>query len=129
VSNRISGDITETKDSPSDPLSCKFVWLIISCYPPLGFPDGSVVKNSPAKAGDAGLIPGSGRLSGEGNGNPLQYSCLGNIMDRGAWRATVHVVTKEPDMTYQLNNSNPPSLTKLTLIVLAGCIPSKIQIT
>ena len=50
-----------------------------------GFPGGSVVKNPPANAGDTGLIPGSGRSSGEGNGNPLQYSCLDNPMDRGAW--------------------------------------------
>ena len=50
----------------------------------------SVVKNLPANARDASLIPGSGRSPGEGNGNPLQYSCLENSMDRGAWRATVH---------------------------------------
>jgi len=49
-----------------------------------------VVKNQPAKAGDMGSIPGSGRSPGKGNGNPLQYSCLENSMDRGAWRATVH---------------------------------------
>ena len=59
-----------------------------------GFPGGSVVKNPPANAGDLGLIPELGRSPGEGNGNPLQYSCLGNPMDRGAWRATVHGVTK-----------------------------------
>ena len=56
-----------------------------------------MVKNPPASAGDerdAGLIPGSGRFSGEGNGNPLQYSCLGNPMDRGAWWATVHGVVR-----------------------------------
>ena len=53
------------------------------------FPGGSVVKNALANAGDVGLIPGSGRSPGEGNGNPLQYSCLGNPMDRGAGRATV----------------------------------------
>ena len=50
----------------------------------MGFPGGSAVKNLPANAGDAGPIPGSGRPPGEGNGNPLQYSCLGNPMDRGA---------------------------------------------
>ena len=60
----------------------------------MGFLDGEVVKNPPANAGDAGLIPGSGRSPGGENGNPLQYSCLGNPMDRGAWRATVHRVTK-----------------------------------
>ena len=62
----------------------------------------SVVKNLPANAGDAGdsgTIPGSGRSPGEGNGNPFQYSRLGNPMDRGAWRATVHGVAKESDMT------------------------------
>ena len=53
-----------------------------------------MVKNQPANAEDAGLISGSGRSPVEVNVNPLQYSCLGNPMDRGAWRATVHVVTK-----------------------------------
>ena len=60
----------------------------------LGFPGGSAVKNPPANAGDVGLIPGSGRSPGEGNGNPLQYSCLRNPMHRGAWQATVHRVSK-----------------------------------
>ena len=60
----------------------------------LGFPGGLAVKNPPASAGDMSLIPRSGRSSGEGNGNPLQYFCLGNPMDRGAWRATVHGVAK-----------------------------------
>ena len=55
----------------------------------MGFPGGSVVKNSPASAGDTGLIPGSGRSPGEGNGNPLQYFCLENPMDREAWWAPV----------------------------------------
>ena len=58
-----------------------------------GFPGGSVVKNSPAKAGDIGLILGSGRSPGEGNDNPLQYSCLGSPKGRGAWRDIVHRVT------------------------------------
>ena len=60
-------------------------------------PGGLAVKNAPANAGytgESGLTPGSGRSLGEGNGNPLQYSCLGNLMDRGAWEATVHVVIK-----------------------------------
>ena len=65
----------------------------------LGFPGGPVVKNPPANAGDVGLTPGLGRSPGVGNGNPLQYSCLGNPMDRGAWWATVRGVTKESDMT------------------------------
>ena len=58
------------------------------------FPGGSVVKNLPANAGDKSSIPGSGRSSREGNGNPLQYSFLGNPMDRGARQATVHGVAK-----------------------------------
>ena len=53
-----------------------------------------IVKNPPTKAGDVALIPGSGRSPEEGNGNPLQYSCLGNPMERGAWRATVHRVAR-----------------------------------
>ena len=53
----------------------------------------------PCQLGDEGSIPGSGRSPGEGNGNPLQFSCLGNSVDRGAWRATVHRVTKESDIT------------------------------
>ena len=64
-----------------------------------GFPDDSLVKNLPADAGEAGdpsSIPGSGRSPGEGDANPLQYSCLGNPMDRGAWQAIVHGVTKSP---------------------------------
>ena len=56
----------------------------------MGFPGDSVVKNPPANAGDTGLILGSGRSPGEGNSNPLQYSCLENPMDTGAWRAIVH---------------------------------------
>ena len=51
-----------------------------------------MVKNLPTSVGDAALIPGSARSPGEGNGNPLQYSCLSNPKDRGAWRATVHGV-------------------------------------
>ena len=54
-----------------------------------------MVKNPPANAGDASSIPGFGRSSGEGNGNPLQYSCLENPIDRGALQATVHAVAKE----------------------------------
>ena len=58
------------------------------------FPDGSVVKNLPANARNLGLIPGLGRSPGGGNGNPLQYSRMGNPMDRGAWQGTVHSVAK-----------------------------------
>ena len=73
---------------------------VIFCHPVpslMGFPGGSMVKNLPTNAGNAGdtsLIPGSRRSPGEWNGNPLQYSCLGNPMDRGAWRAIVHGVPK-----------------------------------
>ena len=56
----------------------------------MGLPGDSVVKNLPANIADPGLIPGSGRSSGGGNDNPLQYSCLENPMKRGAWGATVH---------------------------------------
>ena len=65
-----------------------------------------MVKNPPASARDTGSIPGLGRSLGEKNGNPLHYSYLGNPMNRGAWWATVHGVTKELDMTEQLNNKN-----------------------
>ena len=60
----------------------------------MGFPGGSEVKASAWNAGVPGSIPGSGRSPGEGNGNPLQYSCLENPMEGGAWWATVHGVTK-----------------------------------
>ena len=56
-------------------------------------------KESACNRGDTGFIPGSGRFPGEGNGNPFQYSCLGNPMDGGAWWATVHLITKELDTT------------------------------
>ena len=65
-----------------------WVFFIICHY--LDFPGRTVVKNLPANAGEAGLTPRSGRSPGGGNGNPLQYSYLGNPMDTGAWRATVH---------------------------------------
>ena len=61
---------------------------------PVAFPGYSVGKESACNAGDLGSIPGSGRSPGEGNDNPLQYPCLENSMDRGAWRATVRGVTK-----------------------------------
>ena len=57
------------------------------------------VMNPPANAGDSGSKPGSGRCPGEGTGNPLQYSCLKNPMDRGAWQTAVLEVTKESDTT------------------------------
>ena len=63
----------------------------------MGFPGSSAAKNLPANAGDAGdtgLIPGLGKSPGEGNGNPLQYFCMENSMDRGVWRVTVYGVAK-----------------------------------
>ena len=75
--------------------------LPVSCM--WGLPGGSVVKNLPANAAGKGSIPGSGSSPREGNGNPCQYSCLGNPMDRGAQQATIHGVT-ESDMTEQLND-------------------------
>ena len=60
----------------------------------MGFPSGSDCKESTCNAGDSGSIPRSGRTSGEGNGYPLQYSCMGNPMDKGAWQATIHGVKK-----------------------------------
>ena len=64
------------------------------------FPGGSEVKNPPANAEDTASVSGSRRSPGEGNGNPLQYSCLGNLMNRGASWAIVHGVTEELDTTW-----------------------------
>ena len=71
---------------------CYITWII-------GFLDGLVVKEYVYNAGDTGLIPGSERSPGEGNGSPLQYSCLENPMDRREWRTTVHRINKESDTT------------------------------
>ena len=87
--------VRNTDDTIRAPLPSKrFMLVLVFCI--WGFSGGSV-KNPPSNAGDPGSISGSGRCPGEGNGNPLQYSCLGNSMDRGAWRATVHGVAKELD--------------------------------
>ena len=74
----------------------QIVWapMVLLNVSPLGFPGGSEVKAPACNTGDLGSISGSGRFPGEGNGNPLQYSCLENPMDRGAWWATVHGVAK-----------------------------------
>ena len=73
----------------------------------LVFPGGSLVKNLLANSGDMGSIPGSGRSPGEGHGDPLQYSCLENPMDRGAWRATVHgVSTKQRQLVHATMRMN-----------------------
>ena len=82
---------------------------------PLGTSYTSDSKESACNAGDPGLIPGSGRPSGEGNGNPLQYSCLENHMDRGAWWASVHGVTKsQTQLRDELLSSSPDNFTPPT---------------
>ena len=72
----------------------------------LNFPSGSEVKASACNAGDLGLIPGSGRSPGEGNGNPLQYSCLENTMDGGAWWAAVYGVAQSRTQLKWLNSNS-----------------------
>ena len=79
------------------------------------FPGGlvnypSATQETACNAGAMGLIPGSGRSPGEGNGNPLLYSCPGNLMDRGSWRATVHGVAR---VGYNLTTKPPPPLPRL----------------
>ena len=86
-----------------------YIYIYVCIYICMGFPGVSVGKNLPAYAGDISQIPGLGRFPGERNGNPLQYSCLGKPMDRGAWQAIVHKVAKELAMTQQLNKSNNES--------------------
>ena len=81
----------------------------------MDFPGGSKVKASSSKARDPGLIPGLGRSPGEGNGNPLQYSCLENPMDREAWQVTVHGVAKSRT---RLSDFTSPHLTKVIDCVL-----------
>ena len=80
-----------------------------------GFPGGASGKEPPANAGDlrdAGLIPGLRRSPGEGNGNPLQYSCLENPMDRGAWQATVHGIERvgldRSNLAHTHTHTHPP---------------------
>ena len=85
--------------------------------PSTGIPGGSEDKASACNAGDPGSIPGLGRSSGEGNGNPLQYFCLENPMDRGAWQATVHGVAKS-----QTRLSDFISLQQLSANFIPVCI-------
>ena len=76
-----------------------------------GFPGGMVVENLPANAGDrrdSGLIPGMGQFPGGGNGNPLQCSCLGNLMDRGDWWATVHGIEESDTAEHTHTQAHTP---------------------
>ena len=77
----------------------------------MNFPGGSVDKDIACSAGDTGLIPGLGRYPGRGNGNPLPYSCLENTLDRGAWQATVHGVTKSQTLVAR---PSPPNIFIIT---------------
>ena len=90
------------RTQPSYVQVCAHTYIYPHTRYSVDFPGGSVVKNPPANAGKASLIPRSGRSPGEGNSNPLQYSCLGNPMDRGAWQVTVCGTAKELDKTEQL---------------------------
>ena len=92
--------------------------LVVIQYHFWGFPGGSDGKESALKAGDPASTPGLGRFHGEGNGHPLQYSCLENSMDRGAWRATVHGVTKKTLL----------SITKTYILCMYVYIHSKMYI-
>ena len=85
---------------------CLFILYIVVCI--WGFPGSSGGKESTCNAGSLGSIPGSRRSPGGGHGNPLQYSCLENPMDRGAWRAAVHRVTKSRTRLKQLIMHAPP---------------------
>ena len=88
-------DLPNPGIEPKSQLSLKrHIELFSTSISTLGFPGGSVVKNSPANGGEMGSIPESGRSPGGGYGNPFQDSCLENSTDRGAWKATVHGVAK-----------------------------------
>ena len=79
--------------------SFSFKKLYINILDGIGFPGGSMLKSPPANVGEMSSTPGLGRSPGGGKGNPLQYSCLENLMDRGAWWIIVHGVTNELDTT------------------------------
>ena len=89
-------------------INCAWLWLCPD------FPGGSAVKNPPASSGNMSSIPGSRRFPGEENGNLLQYSCLGNPMDRGTWHAVCEVA-KESDRTWRLNNNTTLSMIQVSL--------------
>ena len=81
-------------DTPASTYSKVHIEFLVRPSTPWGFPHSSVSKESACSAGDPGSSPGLSRSPGEGNGNPLQYACLENPMDRGAWWTTVHRVPK-----------------------------------
>ena len=91
------------------------MFVLLTIIHTMGNLGGSVVKNMPAKAGDSCSIPGWGSSPGEENGNPLQYSCLENLMDRGAWRVTVHGVAKNQT---QLSNLTTTTKVKYNIVSL-----------
>ena len=93
--NNVLNDLPSRKVVPPTPEP--------STTPSGGFSSGSAVKNLPANAGDTGSVPGLGRSPGQRIGKPLQYSCLGNPMDRGAWQVTVHGVAKIQTQLKQLS--------------------------
>ena len=100
------GDQLSNATNRSSKMGIRIAGQILQCGNfDKGFPDSSTGKESACNARDPCLIPGSGRSPGEGNGNPLQYSCLKNSTDRGVWQATVHGVAKESDMTERLTVS------------------------
>ena len=76
-------------------ISHGLIFICVPSFMSVAIPGGPDSKESACSAGDSGLIPGSGRSPGEGNGNPLQYSCLENSMDRGAWQTAVHGVAEK----------------------------------
>ena len=90
-------DVLQSESDIDRQIMCVYGYIYVYIF--MGFSGDSVVKKLPASAQDARLIPASGRSPGGENGIPHQYSCLGNPMDRGAWQATVHGVTKVLDMT------------------------------
>ena len=101
-----------------DPMNCSTPGFPVHC-----FPGGSEVKASACNVGDLGSIPGSGRSPGEGNDNPLQYSCLENPMDGGTWWATVHGVTKswtrQSDFTFTFKqNPKQHQMKKIFFLVM-----------
>ena len=90
---------------------------------PQGFPGGSLIKNLPANAGESDSIPGSGWSPGRGHGNPLQYSCLGNPMDREAWWATVHgVAESQIQLSTRAKNWDPAFLNSFWVKHTAGLL-------